>query len=149
MNSIRTARRAAGFTLIELITTLVVLGILIALAAPKMSGWINHTRVESTMNGLMGDINYARMLAVRSGHAVTVTIKTLEYPVATNKGRAKRVNLATEHPGVALAPNNMTLQFNSRGLLNGANAVPEITATKAGQSASLQVLPTGRAYREY
>jgi type IV fimbrial biogenesis protein FimT len=149
MNSIRTARRAAGFTLIELMTTLVVLGILIALAAPKMSGWINHTRVESTMNGLMGDINFARMLAVRSGNRVEIEIKPTEYVISTTQGgtkrTAKRVNLTTEHPGVTLTSANTTLTFNSRGLLVAGNG--KVTATKANQTAELDVLPTGRAYR--
>jgi len=151
MNTHRTSRHVAGFSLIELIFALVMLGILIGLATPRMSGWINHTRVESTMNGLMGDVSYARMLAVRSGARVEIEIKATEYVISTVQGAtkrtAKRVNVAAEHPGVTLAPANTVFAFNSRGLLTNAGST--ITATKANQSASLQVLPTGRAYRAY
>ena len=39
--------KRAGFTLVEVIVTLVVLGILAAIAVPAMTGWVDESRVKS------------------------------------------------------------------------------------------------------
>jgi type IV fimbrial biogenesis protein FimT len=48
-----------GFTLIEILFTLVLLGVLISLATPAMTGWIRRTRMTAVLNQLVADIQYA------------------------------------------------------------------------------------------
>jgi type IV fimbrial biogenesis protein FimT len=62
-----------GFTLIDLLVTLVAFAILIAMAAPSFSAMIARTRVTVAANDFVGAITYARSLAVRNGRgAVTI-----------------------------------------------------------------------------
>lgn len=143
----RTRRR--GFTLIELMITLVVFGILVGLAAPAMSGWINRNRLTGAVNQLTGDISYARMLAVRSGQRVTLQLGATTYTItrADRTEPSKRVDLAREHPGLALGWETDALTFDSRGLLlNGATN--QITVSRNGTSSVLSVSLTGRVTRE-
>ena len=142
--------RARGFTLLELMITIVILGIMVAIAAPRMNTYISRTNADAVLNGLVGDIHYARMLAVRSGRSSRLTINATgtEYTVTTTQPdestrTAKRVNLAWDAPGFTLSPT--TLTFNSRGLLTG-DAVT-LKAQGRGQADSVLVLVTGQPYR--
>lgn len=61
-----------GFTLIELIITLTIAGILIALAAPAMQTFILDQRLTTQANGFIADLNIARSEAVKRGTSVTL-----------------------------------------------------------------------------
>ncbi|MDH3671667.1 MAG: GspH/FimT family pseudopilin [Gammaproteobacteria bacterium] len=62
----------SGFTLIELITTLVIAAILMTLAAPSFSNFVKNNRLTSQANELMADLAFARSEAVKA--AVDVII---------------------------------------------------------------------------
>lgn len=65
-------RATNGFTLIELVATLVIAGILVALAAPRFSDLVLGDRLTSQANELVLDLNIARSEAIKRGEAVTV-----------------------------------------------------------------------------
>lgn len=64
--------RHTGFTLIELVITIAILGILLAWAIPNISVFIKNARISSVTTELMGDINLARQEAQRRGRPVTI-----------------------------------------------------------------------------
>ena len=64
--------RQAGFTLIELMVTLVVLFILAALAAPSFIEWMARVRATGNANQLVGDLSLARSESATRGATVTV-----------------------------------------------------------------------------
>ena len=153
--------RSPGFTLVELTLVIVLVGILVALAAPNLAGYVRRTRVDGALNELTGDIAYTRMLAVRSGRPATLTVEaggtaykiesTHQETATTAAARvAKRVNLGTDYRGVSLTPATTVLTFNSRGLLTPPPGDPMIiTAQEGNSSAVLTVLQSGRALRDY
>lgn len=59
------ARHGQGFTLIELMVTIAVLAIIIALATPSFTSVINNNRLSSHANELVASLQLARMEAVR------------------------------------------------------------------------------------
>ena len=59
-------RRAAGFTLIELMVTIGIAAILLALALPSFTESIRSNRVSTATNQLLATINLARAEALRS-----------------------------------------------------------------------------------
>jgi type IV fimbrial biogenesis protein FimT len=61
-----------GFTLIELMVTLVVAGILLALAAPRFSNLVQGDRLTGQANKLVLDLSVARSEAIKRGTSVTV-----------------------------------------------------------------------------
>ena len=57
-------RRNAGFTLIELVTTLSVVAILAGIAAPSFAGFVERQRASAAMNSLMTHMALARVAAI-------------------------------------------------------------------------------------
>lgn len=60
-------RAIRGFTLIELIITLTIATILLTVAVPGMSRFINNNRLSSVTNDFLGDLNLARSEALKRG----------------------------------------------------------------------------------
>ncbi len=58
-------RRARGFTLVELMVTIALMAILLALAAPSFSTWIRNSQVRTVSDSLQGGIRLAQAEAIR------------------------------------------------------------------------------------
>ena len=67
-----------GFTLLELLVTLAVCGILVAIATPHVLTWMDNTRLRSAVMGLFAELQHARLVAVRVNHNVIVAFNTDE-----------------------------------------------------------------------
>ena len=67
----RGVRRQRGFTLMELLVSITVLGVLTSLAVPSFTNMINRNRLASQSNELLSAIQYARTEAIRSNARVT------------------------------------------------------------------------------
>jgi len=76
----------AGFTLVELMITIAVLAILIALATPSFTSVINSNRLTAQANNLMADLQLARSEAVRRNRKVSVCRTTDGAACATAVG---------------------------------------------------------------
>ncbi len=62
-----------GFTLIELVVTLAVIGVLFAIAAPNLTTTIQGNRLSGQYNDMRGDFAFARNLAITRNVAVTIS----------------------------------------------------------------------------
>lgn len=65
-----------GFTLVELMMTLIVFGILLAIAMPLMSDFVNERRVAASVKEFIAANRLARSEAIKRGHRVTVCSST-------------------------------------------------------------------------
>ena len=57
-------RRNAGFTLIELVTTMSIVAILSGIAAPSFAGFLERQRASAAISSLMTHMSLARMSAI-------------------------------------------------------------------------------------
>jgi len=63
---------ASGFTLIELMTTLTLVAIILAIGIPSMNGFIQSNRISSEMTAFAGDLQFARAEAIKQGIPVVL-----------------------------------------------------------------------------
>ena len=68
-----TSRDNSGFTLVELMVVILVLGILVTLAAFSMRPFLNAQRVRSASYELFSTIVFARSEALKRNTTVTIT----------------------------------------------------------------------------
>jgi len=68
----------SGFTLLELMTSIVVLAILLAIGVPSFRSVIHNNRIAGSTNELVTALTYARSEAMKRGDPVTVCASTDE-----------------------------------------------------------------------
>ena len=73
--SIRPHRIASGFTLVELLLTLAILGVLVGLAAPSFGSAMRDVRRGATADALVGTLQLARSEAIKRAARVSVCAK--------------------------------------------------------------------------
>ncbi len=94
MNTYTTLRSRPGFTLMELMITLMLIALLAALALPTVMTLFNSGAEEQAVNILTAQINAARSLAIRkntyAGVHVQLADKALDIPFDTNDPRERK-----------------------------------------------------------
>lgn len=83
MASARTGSTQRGFTLIEMLITVVVLGVLTAIAVPGFTNFVRDGRRAATLNELVGALSLARSEAVKRGIPVSVCRAVTDTACAT------------------------------------------------------------------
>jgi prepilin-type N-terminal cleavage/methylation domain-containing protein len=113
----------AGFSLIEMLVTVSMLGIMVGMAAPNVSGQITHARVNGAARVVAGDLENALSLAGRQRRPVRVVID----------GSAKELRIVDRASG----------QLISRRALGALGDYK--LATVSGSPATIDIMPHGVA----
>jgi type IV fimbrial biogenesis protein FimT len=134
-----------GFTLIEVVTTLSIFAILVALAVPPMNQWISNVKVRTTADTLQNGLRIAQAESLRRSRQVVFSmtnspnwsINTI--PSMTDGSESSELiesgTLTTTTSGVSIT-GPAAICFNSMGRL--------VVNTNTGISgANCSALPTG------
>ena len=123
-SSLRHGRLRSGFTIIELIIVLVIVGMLAALITPKVTEAINQSRVQNSAAVIAGDLQLAFSLANRQKTPLRITVDPsgTKYTIATRSGTVLRERLLGDgsdlHVG-SLTTTVTTLDVFPNGLASG------------------------------
>jgi prepilin-type N-terminal cleavage/methylation domain-containing protein len=71
-------RKDRGFTLIEALVTLLVIGVMAAIVAPSFFGWLTAKNTEDALSRLEGALKEAQSTAVKKNRSCTVMVGTTE-----------------------------------------------------------------------
>ena len=74
--SVCARRRSAGLTLLELLTVITIAAVLMGIGLPSYQYVTNANRISGEVNGLLGDMQYARSEAIKEGQTVSVCSST-------------------------------------------------------------------------
>ncbi|HEY1725267.1 MAG TPA: GspH/FimT family pseudopilin [Steroidobacteraceae bacterium] len=69
-------RSCAGFTLLELVMVVSIAAILLALGVPSFRYVTTANRLAAEVNGLIGDMQFARTEAIKEGQSVVACVST-------------------------------------------------------------------------
>ena len=111
-----------GFTLIEIITVVVIMGVVMMMALPKYGNMNDRNQIRSAKDGLAARISAARAAAVASGKPAifsllgdTMRVTLRSDGVTTLKGAD--VNLHNQF-GVTVTSGDASVVFDGRGMSN-------------------------------
>jgi len=132
-------RRQHGFTLVEMVIVVFIVGVLATLAGPMFSDFIIQQSIRNAAYELMSDLTFARSEAVKRNVSVTMS-KTLTGAGAWTGGWKIAAGASTlrQHPALAA---NITVNMTNASvdfLLNGrASGLAKFTIDDAGGKASI------------
>lgn len=131
-----------GFTLIELIVAMAVLGILAAVAAPAIGEYLATQRLKGAAEELQTDLQFARMESVQRNAPVTVTLASTGYTIAQGATTIKAVTLSGGSN--VSAGTTMVATFDpvrsTASVLNGSDITVANTATSRTLRVSLSTM---------
>jgi len=156
---LRPGRGASGFSMVELLITLVLFGIVTAIAVPSYRGWVDNSNLKGAARMISSDFYDARARAMAENRAYTVTYSpdpanTYRIQAAAANGlnavdetktfaeygtvRMSSVNGGAASVTVTIQPRGSAAPAATIGLTNVRNSTGTIT-----------VLMTGRAHVTY
>ena len=139
-----TARRTAGFTLVELMLTIGIIGITMAFASPSIVSFIKNYRITTLINGLLADLQLARNNSVSQGTPVTICASSdtsnASPSCSTTNWASGRIVFADANGNGTFDPGDTLLRVSEAQA--STNTLVAANLTTAGR---LQFRPSGMA----
>ena len=139
-------RQAGGYTVIELLIVMVIIGIIAGITYVRMAPTLDRARLRGAASILAGDLQYAQVLAARQRVPVVVAVDTsaLTYQIADRGGTVFRTRdfgtagqydlteVSASPTSLEVFPNGMSAQSATYTLGVGARR-QQVTFSRAGQ----------------
>jgi type IV fimbrial biogenesis protein FimT len=84
-------KKNSGFTLLELLLTLALIGIVTAFALPSMRAFTQNDRLTTNINSMVGHLAYARSEAVKRSQQVSMCVSNNTDTPSSRRTRRSKV----------------------------------------------------------
>ncbi|MES2820549.1 MAG: GspH/FimT family pseudopilin [Pseudomonadota bacterium] len=114
-----------GFTLIELMITVAIVGIFVAVAVPSFINFVSNNRTESASNELLSFMQYARSTAVQNKASLTACLEAEVWTLKKDCDDADTTSLRTleNPPNIDVLANAEEVTFRSNGTASTAVSI--------------------------
>ncbi len=142
-------KREQGFTITEMMVTLAILAIMTSIATPNYLLFMQSYRLRGAVSMVRGDLNKAKVLAIKSRRQYRVVFNTNSYQFwvgdrSSNSSTwtPSTVRSLSEYPNVTIITTAVTPTFNPRGtvtsgatigLQNGKGDIQQVTVSITGR----------------
>ena len=132
-NRPRALSRAAGFTLVELMLAITVLGILSAIALPSLTDLVRGQRIKTASSDVYASLIYARSEAIKRAADVNIVPNTTDWAAGWKVRDASGTDLKIQDAisGVTVSPAAATITFRRDGRIAGTVQVEFILSSPA------------------
>ncbi len=149
----RLLRNAQGFTLVEIVVAIAVVGIFAAIAAPSFTAWLDNKKVDDIAAQIEGAIREAQAQAVKESRPCTLSISKADARVTsdppsclpTGPRDLKKLGvkiLSDNNSGISLGTANLgepaKIQFSYKGTLSIAPTGTGLITIYQGEGADSQ-----------
>lgn len=135
----RRPSRNRGFTLVELMVLVGIVGLVAAIAVPSFNGYLRSNRVATTADQIIADMALARALAVSQGFVFRFEGNANGYAI-TDPSNSRTIH-SREFEGSVSLTANINVNFYPWGAADSVT----LTLDNGSQTRSIIVLPTGLA----
>ena len=143
--------RESGFTLIEVMIVVAIIGIASALAIPNYVGWKAQHDLREAVSEFSSNLNLARVVAMNRNRQATVTIQLVAGRINVSGVTGVTPTFLNIFPPATLSQNvtglpggTANVLFSSMGLsVAAANQVIQLVNTR-GDVYSVSVMPSGK-----